>query len=298
MPEEPALKEAAAPAPIGKQLRERRLERGLTLEKIRDDTKIPTKYIIALEEGRHDVFPARVYLRGFFLTYVKYLVIGNPMELWETHFEKAAASEGKALLPDKDGRSAGRQTFDDAKTAAAKTAGPWESFILWAMEGQNWILAFFVLPAFLISGFYGIYSYIQHQNYRLSPSKAVDVQRVIGQPVLPAPGSRSEAFSGANSPVLSREFHFELATKSEPTWLRVDIDERRAYEGVLPALQKRMFRVKSSAKIRVGNPRTIEVRLNGSPWLFSSEELDKTPLEKQFTRDLIETKIEPNAGNP
>ncbi|MBI2071022.1 MAG: DUF4115 domain-containing protein [Elusimicrobia bacterium] len=287
----------AVPAPLAvhELLRARRTERGLTIEKVRDDTKIPTKFLNALEEARYDAFPARVYCRGFFLNYAKYLALANPPELWEK-VEGTLESDRHSVPVEK--RETKRRPQERIQSAPGENRvrpdGPWESFVLWALEGQNWIFAFLVLPALLVGCFYGVYSYVQRQSYHSQPRRTVDVNKIIGQ--TPPAGRERPALDGPGgghsvAALFTQEFQMELATKSEPTWLRVDVDERRAFEGVLPALQKRSFRVKGVSRIRVGNPKSMEVRINGTPWPFSVDELERTPLEAEFNQSVIEAKL-------
>ncbi len=58
---------------FGNALIEAREARGLTLRDVERDTRISTKYLQALEEGRPEVLPAPVYARAFTRTYAQYL---------------------------------------------------------------------------------------------------------------------------------------------------------------------------------------------------------------------------------
>lgn len=58
---------------FGNALLEAREARGLTLRDIERDTRISTKYLQALEEGRLEALPAPVYARAFTRTYAQYL---------------------------------------------------------------------------------------------------------------------------------------------------------------------------------------------------------------------------------
>jgi len=271
--------------PIPEQLRLRRLERGLTIDKVRDDTKIPIKYITALEEGRHGAFPAKVYWRGFFLIYAKYLTMGDPLKLWkklsvDTMESEKLAQTQNALESNYASKSHERQSL-------AGDTGIWSRFLLQATEGQNWILAFVIAPAILIGGFYGVYSYIQHYAYRSAPEKALDVPELIGIPL-----NSKGAPLGARQ-VQAAEFTIELSAKSEPTWMQVEMDDKLVFQGILPALQKKAFRFKNLAKIRVGNPKNTDIRINGLLWPLSAQELERTPLELKLTPRLIENTIGP-----
>jgi len=58
---------------IGKHLREAREQRGLTVDQIARDTNISRQYLVALEEDRHEAFPAEPYIIGFLRNYSDYL---------------------------------------------------------------------------------------------------------------------------------------------------------------------------------------------------------------------------------
>jgi cytoskeleton protein RodZ len=49
---------------IGRELREAREAKNLTLEQIANSTMISKKYLMALEEGKFEIFPGEVYLKG------------------------------------------------------------------------------------------------------------------------------------------------------------------------------------------------------------------------------------------
>ncbi len=58
---------------LGKALTQARMARGLTLADVERDTRISSKYLEALEQGKPDVLPAPVYARAFMRTYSQYL---------------------------------------------------------------------------------------------------------------------------------------------------------------------------------------------------------------------------------
>ncbi|MBT9258340.1 MAG: DUF4115 domain-containing protein [Clostridiales bacterium] len=70
---------------VGRQLKEAREARGLTLRDVQEATKIRLRYLEAIEEGQWDVFPGRVYVRGYIRAYAQFL--GLPpeplLEAWD-----------------------------------------------------------------------------------------------------------------------------------------------------------------------------------------------------------------------
>ncbi|MBI4369104.1 MAG: DUF4115 domain-containing protein [Elusimicrobia bacterium] len=294
--EQPVAAGIAAPntviVPIHEAMRSRRLERGLAIEKVREDTKIPVKYLQALEEGRYNVFPAKVYCRGFFMTYVRYLGLGEPIEQWE-HLEHALSpkDEHVSLLHRRDEDSAATPA---RRSNAALDGNLWTRFVLWSAEGQNWILAFLVFPAAVIIGIYGIYSYSQHQSYRMSPRDTLDIPKIIGQVNSPARPSIT-----GGMPAAPIGFSAEISANTEPSWIHVEMDGKMAFQGILPAQQKRTFQVRQGVKIRIGNPKNTQLLVNGNPWNFSAEEMERMPLEVQLNQSAIASRYGArSAGNP
>src|SRR3990172_8570825 len=59
--------------PLGETLRRARLEKGITFEDAERVTRIPRKYLEALERENFGILPAPVYARGFLRSYAGYL---------------------------------------------------------------------------------------------------------------------------------------------------------------------------------------------------------------------------------
>ncbi len=58
---------------MGTQIRQQRERLGMTLEEVRDETKIRVRYLAAVEEGDDSVAPAPAYFRAFLKTYAMFL---------------------------------------------------------------------------------------------------------------------------------------------------------------------------------------------------------------------------------
>lgn len=56
---------------LGEYLKSEREKKGMTLEKIADITKISIRHLSALETGKLDVLPSRVFVKGFIKAYSK-----------------------------------------------------------------------------------------------------------------------------------------------------------------------------------------------------------------------------------
>ncbi len=67
-------------SPLGETLRRARLAKGVTIEDAERVTRIPRKYLEALESENFGILPAPVYARGFLRSYSGYLGL-DPAEL-------------------------------------------------------------------------------------------------------------------------------------------------------------------------------------------------------------------------
>lgn len=69
-----------SPSPLGETLRRARTAKGITIEDAERVTRIPRKYLEALELENFGILPAPVYARGFLRSYAGYLGL-EPKEL-------------------------------------------------------------------------------------------------------------------------------------------------------------------------------------------------------------------------
>lgn len=82
---------------VGAELRSRREERNQTIRDVADVVRIQTRYIEALEEGRIDHLPGRVYALGFVRTYAEYLGL-DPNDMVARFKQEAKGLESQSDL--------------------------------------------------------------------------------------------------------------------------------------------------------------------------------------------------------
>ena len=58
---------------VGERIRQARLKKGLKIEDVQQATKIRSKYLRAIEEGKFDVISEEVFLKGFLRVYANYV---------------------------------------------------------------------------------------------------------------------------------------------------------------------------------------------------------------------------------
>lgn len=82
---------------LGQQLKEARLQKGLSLDDVQEMTKIRKRYLEAIESGDYKVLPGSFYVRAFIKTYAETVGL-NPDELLEGHKKDVPDSEQEATM--------------------------------------------------------------------------------------------------------------------------------------------------------------------------------------------------------
>jgi cytoskeleton protein RodZ len=97
----PPLRRAPEREPVpafGETLRQARVARRITLEDAERDTRIPLKYLAALEEQEYGALPSPVYARGVLRAYCEYLGL-EPTALLDAFRPPRAREERSAIRP-------------------------------------------------------------------------------------------------------------------------------------------------------------------------------------------------------
>lgn len=89
---------------IGDYLREVRESLNLDLRNIGQQLNIRPKYLVALEEGKIDVMPGKVYARGYLMNYAEYLGLDKD-ELAEAFDRMGEAGKPRYYVPEPTGRN-------------------------------------------------------------------------------------------------------------------------------------------------------------------------------------------------
>ncbi|WP_342555522.1 RodZ family helix-turn-helix domain-containing protein [Paenibacillus sp. FSL R7-0652] len=82
---------------LGQQLREARLQKGMSLDDVQEMTKIRKRYLEAIEAGDYKVLPGSFYVRAFIKTYAETVGL-NPDELLEGHKKDVPAETAEATM--------------------------------------------------------------------------------------------------------------------------------------------------------------------------------------------------------
>ncbi len=85
---------------IGKELKEVREEKGISLEEIAEKTKIQPRFLRAIESGNWEDLPEEVYLRGFLKTYAD--ALGLEGQEFVESYNRSRAQEIPPAIPEEE----------------------------------------------------------------------------------------------------------------------------------------------------------------------------------------------------
>ncbi|WP_458631312.1 helix-turn-helix domain-containing protein [Paenibacillus sp. CMAA1364] len=120
---------------LGQQLREARLEKGMSLDDVQEMTKIRKRYLEAIEAGDYKVLPGNFYVRAFIKTYAETVGI-HPDELLEGNKELSPPPMEGSMEPIIQKRSTNR--------------APKERNVKWLSTALMWTFLILILAVMYI----------------------------------------------------------------------------------------------------------------------------------------------------
>ncbi|KOP67700.1 XRE family transcriptional regulator [Bacillus sp. FJAT-18019] len=96
---------------LGQQLREARLQKGMSLDDVQEVTKIRKRYLEAIEAGDYKVLPGSFYVRAFIKTYAEAVGMDSD-ELLEGHKQDVPKTEPEATMEPVIQKRASRPTAE------------------------------------------------------------------------------------------------------------------------------------------------------------------------------------------
>ncbi len=233
---------------LGDTLRERRIALGLSIEQVQEGTHIRGRLLEAIEEGNYDRLPNPGYVRGYVSSYARFLEL-DPVPLLNMYKAETGAgrpnqlnlpqtSEAVAPTGQQHAFPCSRGRHDRGDRRARRTRG---------VDAH----AHLVGP--------GAHAGRAHRDHRTH-----------------ADPCRGEARSGDNearrgraaeaTPVAKQPQPFTLNVRvaaDGASWLRVKVDGKVAYEGVLTGGQSKEFEVTKTATLRIGKPESVTILRDG-----------------------------------
>jgi cytoskeletal protein RodZ len=231
----------SAPIDIGATLRQARLKHGQSLDVVHQHTRIPKKFLEAMENNRFDEFPALVYLRGFLKSYCEHLDVEFE-PLWNQIAPQKQQKDGSS-------DSAAPKAPEPRQERHAPPAPPAvrehheEDAPSGMPSNQSAIVPVLILAAIVVGG--GLV-WVARKGKSAAPPP----------PPPSAPPAAIAPIRSKEKMVLKLKFHKE-------TWVRLHCDGVLRFEGRAPAGFSQEWTAMNDFTLRARTPEDVSLVLDG-----------------------------------
>jgi hypothetical protein len=262
---------------VGSELKSARESKKISLETVSQKTKIPVKYLEALEEDHYDVFPSQTYAKGFIRAYCK--VVGLDAQKMTKEFKAQVPEVEVKIEPmNAEAEMERRSPFLGARPAVIRQADAgaetptvepeddlpelhepirphygvqrsrvkWRSFYSWLGQGA---LALVLLAV------------IWFAWQKISPMASKFQWPSFKSASVPAPSTPQ-----ASGPVVEDKFQHLVLKGLDKSWVLVTMDDGQSSSEVdLSQGEVRTYQAVKNFKLRLGNAGGVDIQLNGRP---------------------------------
>ena len=220
---------------IGATLKKEREKRGLSLAEVHEATKISLHSLSELEEEHFDSFPNKVYVRAFLRDYANYLGLDSGVLLIQ--YEEAWGRLVNEPEPQ-----------------------PRRSFV------KVTLLSIVILALAAGGGYY----YLGDQIPSLKVLQKQATKHAGVAPTTPKPTQPAKT-PMVTSPIPPKPAVLPIASfrvslyARQNSWIKIWLDGKRAYEGILATGDIGEWEAKDSIRLRTGNAGGLQVKVNGQP---------------------------------
>jgi cytoskeletal protein RodZ len=226
-------------ATVGERLRDARDKRGMTLDEVARQTRIPVRHLEHIERGEWDAMPAPTYSVGFARSYAN-----------------AVGLDGAALGAEV------RQELGLSRAAASGPAAFYEPADP-ARVPPRWIAVVAIVVAALLVG-----GYVLWRSSAVGDGTPADIAAAESPAPAAAAPARPASAGPAPAPALPAAGGPVVLTASEDVWLRIDDagQPKALFQGTLKAGQR--YEVPAAAqapRLRTGRANVLQVTVGGRP---------------------------------
>lgn len=236
---EPNQDQAAKLAELGDQLRQAREQSNLTIEQVSKTTMIQARLLKAIEAGKLAQLPEPIYIRGFLKRYADALGLDG--------------TKLSNTFPADIGIRGVQPSWKDTPAAQLRPIHLYAAYILVIIAAVSG-LAYLLNP----SSPWG-----DRPTASTSPSPQASASPSSAPPssgVSPSASAPSPTASVSDKPV-----RVDISLTSQ-SWLRVEIDGKTDFEGILPEGTQRTWTAENQVTVRAGNAGAVMVSYNnGQP---------------------------------
>jgi cytoskeletal protein RodZ len=244
---------------VGATLRRARNQKGLTLDQLSRATKITVSKLQALEDNDFDRLPAVVYTRGFLRSYAREVGL-NPEEIVDQFLQQLEEAMALAEPQRPEALSEPAAPVHQRRGAAVPAITPLRIQIDLkglprpAMAAAAVVLLVAVMAALAWRG--------GNDTTRVANAEGAHQDADAAHASAPALAPVSDATHAAH--VTDDALRIELKTTG-PCWVSASADRAPVLARLLQAGESETIEAKDELVLRIGDPSTVTLTINGAP---------------------------------
>jgi cytoskeleton protein RodZ len=258
---------------LGKFLKNQRESKKISLREVAKNTRVREYILKAIEEDQHDLLPPATYVKGFLLSYAKYLRL-DPNDVL-LRYERV--SKGEPVIHPSTQPLKPKQKIPPTPPSKSKQK------ILWNTK-QTWVVAGVIVASFIIFYFFSPYS--SKPPMEPLPEKPFPQKPIIEEkpPIVPSPPVAATTRAREEKPVVEekkpltpsppitattsvqekRSFSLQLKAVEE-TWVSLQVDDQSGKEMTFKPGEGISVQALNRIHMKIGNAGGLDMILNGKP---------------------------------
>ncbi|MGE5401879.1 MAG: RodZ domain-containing protein [Ignavibacteriales bacterium] len=261
---------------LAEELKENRLEKGITLQQLFVKTRIDIKFLEAIENGNFDVLP-EVYLRAFIKSYAA--AVGMDEAATIKKFDAARAgkdyedrAQEESHQPPKEEKAPAHKYGKPKEFVSIDTSVPLSNEEPAAPRSPKNNMVLLIGGILIFAAIIAAYLFFFHSSsHEIVTEKPYE--EYIDKKQEKAPDSTAAATNNpqntAGAPAaINDSLTLRIRTKDQ-TWVKVNKDNIKSEEFILQPNTEKAVRAKSNFNVTIGNSGSVELLLNNNPLNFS-----------------------------
>jgi cytoskeleton protein RodZ len=234
---------------FGEQLRAARESRGVTLRQISDHTRIPMRYLEAIENNDYRPLPGGIFNRSFIKKYANYI-----------DFDEVDALEGYSRTSREQGNSDEVNTSPRVSNVYTDTSSNRSPFVTLLMMAG--------ILAILSLGVYAALHWYQRRGTDSGNTAPIEQQKPgssTSDEVGASTAPKTAATAAAAAVPVSGDFKIQVKAVGLPVWVEMSVDDAKPVDAILQPGNTRQFSPtqKLGLKLAKINTNALEVSVNG-----------------------------------
>ncbi|ADL13065.1 helix-turn-helix domain-containing protein [Acetohalobium arabaticum] len=255
---------------LGQKIRQARLDRGITIDKVQKSTKIRKKYLKAIEAGDFEVISQEVFLKGFLRVYANYVGLDGQEIL----------NEYNELIDLRQEVKKGKTEIEEDESTAEKVLCFISNHLMKIVAAVVILLMVFLGGTILYKqGIIGNLTQTEQSNMILSEEKKDNTSQESVSTGIEADTNKQEIkVKDRNTEPSKRNITIKVL---ETSWIKVVVDGKIVLEEMLSSGTERSWHADRSVEFLSANAAGVKVVLNGEA--FGPFGRQGEVIERKFT---------------